>query len=229
MSKILLIEDDIDVGGFVSRGMKAEGYEVATVLTANSGLAYLQEHQVDIVVLDLMLPDMSGKEACRILREQGNTTPILMLTALDATEDKIDGLKSGADDYVVKPFDFDELLARVEVLLRRAQYPLQTAQTSVQVGEVWLDRETMTAKLAGELVELTSKEFELADMLFRSLGKVVSRSHILNKIWGLHSDPLTNVVDVYILHLRQKLKLDAETGLIRTVRGYGYKVVGPDQ
>jgi DNA-binding response OmpR family regulator len=147
-----------------------------------------------------------------------------MLTALDATEDKVEGLRGGADDYLTKPFDFDELLARIEALIRRGRGFEQKPDSRLAVGDIVLDRETMEVSRGGRVVELTAKEFQLLDLLMSAPGKVMSRTRILNKVWGYDSDPLTNVVDVYIRRIRAKLDLHADDGPIRTVRGYGYKL-----
>ncbi len=178
----------------------------------------------DVLILDVMLPGYSGKDLCQRLRASGIGSPILMLTALDAVEDKVDGLRSGADDYLTKPFDFEELLARVEALIRRAKGSPAEPVRVLQAGDVTLDRESKTVHRQGRLIELTAKEFQLLELLMSSPGKVMSRTRILNKVWNHDSDPLTNVVDVYIRRLRTKLGLDPDRGLIRTLRGYGYKL-----
>jgi DNA-binding response OmpR family regulator len=147
-----------------------------------------------------------------------------MLTAMDATEDKVEGLRGGADDYLTKPFDFDELLARIEALIRRGKGYEAKPDPRVVIGDLTLDREAMEVRKAGRVIELTAKEFQLLELLMSAPGKVMSRTRILNKVWGYDSDPLTNVVDVYIRRIRAKLELDPEHGLIRTVRGYGYKL-----
>ncbi len=220
---LLLVEDDERVRRFVVRGLAAEGYAVAIACDGPQGFALARTEPFDVVILDLMLPGYSGKELCQRLRGAGVGSPILMLTALDAVEDKVDGLRSGADDYLTKPFDFEELLARIEALIRRAKGSSAEPARVLQAGDVTLDRESMSVRRQGKLVELTAKEFQLLELLMSSPGKVMSRTRILNKVWNYDSDPLTNVVDVYIRRLRTKLGLDPDRGLIRTLRGYGYK------
>ncbi|MBQ1541915.1 DNA-binding response regulator [Caulobacter sp. CCUG 60055] len=225
---ILLVEDDLRVADFLIRGLEAEGHSVAHAKDGPEGYARATSENFDVLVLDVMLPGFSGKELCRKLRLRGLATPILMLTAMDATEDKIDGLRGGADDYLTKPFDFDELLARVEALARRGRGFDAGPPPRVVIGEVSLDRDAMEIRKSGRVVELTAKEYQLLDLLMSAPGKVMSRTRILNKVWGYDSDPLTNVVDVYIRRIRAKLELDPEAGLIRTVRGYGYKIDAGD-
>ncbi|HEY4213991.1 MAG TPA: response regulator transcription factor [Steroidobacteraceae bacterium] len=221
---LLLVEDDERVSRFVVRGLAAEGHAVAVASNAPQGLAMARAEPFDVLILDVMLPGYSGKDLCQRLRASGIGSPILMLTALDAVEDKVDGLRSGADDYLTKPFDFEELLARVEALIRRAKgTPVEPVRV-LQAADVTLDRESMSVHRQGRLIELTAKEFQLLDLLMSSPGKVMSRTRILNKVWNHDSDPLTNVVDVYIRRLRTKLGLDPDRGLIRTLRGYGYKL-----
>lgn len=221
---LLLVEDDTRVADFLTRGLAAEGYTVAHAGDGPQGLARATIESFDVLILDVMLPGFSGRELCKKLRVGGVTTPVLMLTAMDATEDKVDGLRGGADDYLTKPFDFDELLARIEALIRRGRGYESKPDPRLSAADVTLDRETMEVRRAGRLVELTAKEFQLLEFLLSSPGKVMSRTRILNKVWGYDSDPLTNVVDVYIRRIRAKLECDPETGLIRTVRGYGYKI-----
>jgi two-component system OmpR family response regulator len=221
---LLLVEDDDRVMRFVVRGLEAEGYSVAIAGDAPRGFALASSEPFDVMILDLMLPGFSGKDLCQRLRATGVGTPILMLTACDATEDKIDGLRSGADDYLTKPFDFEELLARIQALMRRSRCGSADLTQVLQAGDVTLDRESMTVRRQGKPVELTAKEFQLLELLMSSPGKVMSRTRILNKVWNCASDPLTNVVDVYIRRLRSKLGWDSECGLIRTLRGYGYKL-----
>ena len=221
---LLLVEDDERVSRFVVRGLAAEGHAVAVASNAPQGLAMARAEPFDVLILDVMLPGYSGKDLCQRLRASGIGSPILMLTALDAVEDKVDGLRSGADDYLTKPFDFEELLARVEALIRRAKGSPAEPVRVLQAGDITLDRESKTVLRQGRLIELTAKEFQLLELLLSSPGKVMSRTRILNKVWNHDSDPLTNVVDVYIRRLRTKLGLDPDRGLIRTLRGYGYKL-----
>jgi DNA-binding response OmpR family regulator len=220
---LLYVEDDERVRRFVVRGLEAEGYTVSVACDGPQGFALAKAEPFDVVILDVMLPGYSGKDLCQRLRTAGVGAPILMLTALDAIEDKVDGLRNGADDYLTKPFDFDELLARIEALIRRSKGSVAEPARVLQAGEVTLDRESMTVRRQGRPIELTLKEFQLLELLMSSPGKVLSRTRILNKLWNYDSDPLTNVVDVYIRRLRTKLGWDPERGLIHTLRGYGYK------
>jgi DNA-binding response OmpR family regulator len=221
---LLLVEDDERVRGFVVKGLESEGISVAIAEDGEKGLAKALTGQHDVIVLDVMLPGIEGRQLCRQLRAAQVNTPVLMLTALCATEDKIDGLRVGADDYMTKPFDFDEFLARIEALARRARGGMTAAPELLQVGDITIDRDARRVRKDGSIIELTSKEYQLLELLASSPGKVLSRTRILNKVWGYDSDPLTNVVDVYIRRLRSKLSWDLECGYIRTVRNYGYSL-----
>ena len=222
MTSLLLIEDDKRVAAFLERGLAVEGYVVELASDGRSGLALARSEPFDLIILDGMLPGLSGRDVLAQMRSGGVRTPVLMLTAMDATLDKIEGLRAGADDYLTKPFDFDELLARLEALLRRTGAGAAPSGV-VQAGSITLDRSAMSVTVNGAPVELTATEFQLLDLLMGAQGKVLSRARILNKIWGVGADPLTNIVDVYIRRLRAKLAMDAETGAIRTVRGFGYR------
>jgi DNA-binding response OmpR family regulator len=223
MTALLLIEDDRRVAAFLERGLAAEGYAVELAIDGRTGLALARTEPFDLIVLDGMLPGLSGRDVLAQLRAGGVRTPVLMLTAMDATQDKIEGLRAGADDYLTKPFDFDELLARLEALLRRANPAAAAPSTLLRAGAITLDRSTMAVTVNSAPVDLTATEFQLLDLLMSAQGKVLSRARILNKIWGMGADPLTNIVDVYIRRLRAKLAMEAETGAIRTVRGFGYR------
>jgi DNA-binding response OmpR family regulator len=221
---LLLVEDDERVRRFVVKGLQTEGISGAVAEGGETGLAKALAGGHDVIVLDVMLPDLDGRQLCRQLRAARVNTPVLMLTAMCATEDKIEGLRAGADDYLAKPFDFDEFLARIEALARRAGGTLAAPPTLLKVGNVEINRDAMRVRRDGETIELTSKEYQLLELLATAPGKVFSRARILNKIWGYDSDPLTNVVDVYVRRLRAKLGWDAESGCIRTVRNYGYRL-----
>ena len=221
--QILLVEDDERVRRFVLRGLEAEGYSVSAAFDGAEGLARATAEEFDVIILDVMLPRLDGRDVCRRLRAATITTPILMLTAMDHTEDKVGALRGGADDYLTKPFDFDELLARIEALARRKEGFAAEPPSVLQTGNVRMERDSMRVLLDGCHVELTGREYQLLEMLMCSRGKVLSRTHILNKVWGYDSDPLTNVVDVYIRRLRTKMHWDTENGWIRTIRNYGYR------
>jgi len=217
---ILLVEDESRVADFIRRGMRAEGWQVSHAADAGAALDSLSRDSFDVIVMDIMLPDLDGRELCGRLRGRGDATPILMLTALSAVEERVQGLRAGGDDYLPKPFDFDELLARVEALARRPRALL--TEESSRAGEPLMQRgpEGRAVGLRHTTVALTPKEHELFALLSASPGKVFSRARILSRVWGLHEDPLTNVVDVYIRRLRKKLGPLGEA--ITTVRGAGY-------
>jgi DNA-binding response OmpR family regulator len=225
--KVLLVEDDPRVADFLQRGLRAEGYATTVARTGPEGLELGRTGEADVIVLDLMLPGLHGLEVCQQLRAAGVKTPILMLTALASTEDKVEGLALGADDYLAKPFSFDELLARLKALLRRAR-GYREVQERLEVADLVLDCAALEVRRGGRLVELTAKELALLELLMRSPGRVHSRERILSAVWGLTADPLTNVVDVYISRLRAKVDEGSSRPLIRTVRGYGYKIDAGD-
>lgn len=224
LRKILMIEDDSRIADFVSRGLRAEGYLVEIMPTGREGLLAGRDPQFRTILLDIGLPDINGQQVCEQLRSEGVTTPILMLTARDAIPDKVKGLKSGADDYMTKPFSFEELLARVEALLRRAEMEYAEENPEVRIADLILNRQTHEVSRAGQTIELTAKEYNFLELLMISGGKLVSRARILEQVWGYSSDPLTNVVDVYIRQLRKKVDEGHTLKLIKTVRGFGYRL-----
>jgi DNA-binding response OmpR family regulator len=220
MSKILLVEDDERIVAFLKRGLAAEGFVVDVAANGQDALDLCQDHDYPLVILDRMLPVIDGIEVCRTLRRSNKQSLVLMLTAKDSVQDKIEGLHSGADDYLTKPFAFDELLARIAALLRRRPYT--EASGSLAVGDLVLDRATRSAQRGGRAIELTAKEFVLLQFLMENAGTVLSRSRILSNVWEHNSETYTNVVDVYVRYLRRKIDQDGEKPLIRTVRGAGY-------
>jgi two-component system OmpR family response regulator len=221
---ILLVEDDERIVEFVRRGLKAEGYRVETARTGQDGVALGASGSFRLIILDLGLPDLNGREVCERLRARGVDTPILMLTAMDTVQDKVVGLRSGADDYMTKPFAFEELLARIEALLRRRGGEVKSESTELRVADLVLNRETHEVRRGDQLIDLTPKEFALLEYFMRAPGKVLSRTRILEQVWGYSADPLTNVVDVYIRQLRRKIDDGHDEKLLKTVRGYGYKL-----
>ena len=223
---LLVIEDDPRVVDFLRRGLGAEGYHVTCARSGREGLALGQQHPFDVIILDLMLPEMHGHEVCRELRFAGVLTPVLMLTALDAVEDRVEGLRVGADDYLSKPFSFDELVARIEALIRRSAR-FQVTPEVCTIGDLTFDRESLTVCRGGHVLDLTAKELAILELLMNAPGKVFSRERILSSVWGYTADPLTNVVDVYIARLRKKLDVDGRGPTIVTVRGFGYKLETP--
>ncbi|MGY6274815.1 response regulator transcription factor [Methylomonas sp. MgM2] len=222
--RVLLVEDDRRIADFVERGLKAESYGVEVARSGRDAIAIGSEGQFQAIILDLGLPDMNGREVCERLRDKGVDTPILMLTARDTVQDKVTGLRSGADDYMTKPFAFEELLARIEVLMRRRTGEVKLDSTELQMADLMLNVATHEVKRGGAIIDLTPKEFALLECFMRMPGKVLSRTRILEQVWGYSSDPLTNVVDVYIRQLRRKIDDNFELKLLKTVRGYGYKM-----
>jgi len=216
--RILIIEDDEGISKVLRRALVYEGYQVDTALDGESGLNLNRDNHPDLVVLDWMLPGMDGLEVCRRLRELGSV-PILMLTAKEALEDRIHGLDAGADDYMVKPFELDELLARVRALLRRTQVERAPVLT---FGDLSLDTSTRQATRVGRVIMLTAKEYDLLELFMRHPRQVLTRELIFDRVWGYDFGGESNVLDVYIRYLRQKLESQGETRLIHTVRSVGY-------
>jgi DNA-binding response OmpR family regulator len=221
---ILVVEDDARVADFLVRGLKAEGYRVELARTGPEGLALARAADPGVLLLlDLMLPGLSGLELCQTLRAEGRHMPMLMLSALSNTEDKVNGLRLGADDYLTKPFAFEELLARIEALLRRGREQRPRAST-LQVADLVLDLERMQASRAGQSIALTARELAFLELLMSAPGRVYSRERILANVWGTNEDPLTNVIDVYVRRLRSKIDEGHALALIKTVRGFGYRL-----
>lgn len=223
MNNILIVEDDTRVADFLLRGLRAEGYAVQLARTGPAGLAMARGDDLSLLILDLMLPGLSGLELCQTLRAEGRQLPVLMLSAMGNTEDKVNGLRLGADDYLTKPFAFEELLARIEALLRRGREQRATAST-LQVADLVLDRERMQVSRAGQPIALTAKELAFLELLMSAPGRVYSRERILSNVWGTNEDPLTNVVDVYVRRLRAKVDDGHALPLLKTVRGFGYRL-----
>jgi DNA-binding response OmpR family regulator len=219
--KILVVEDDRVVGQYIRRGLEESQYHADLVDDGLEALRLISGGNYDIVVLDLRLPGMSGLEVLRTIRDRGNTTPILVLTAQDAVGHKVEALRAGADDYVTKPFAFEEVLARVEALSRR---PKQLSSPRLAVGDLELDMGSREVYRAGRAIELTPKEYAVLEYLMRHPGRVMSRTLITEYAWDYHFDPGTNIVDVVINRLRKKVDCDAEKKLLHTVRGVGYVI-----
>ena len=216
--RILVIEDEDSILQFLRRGLTYEGYRVETAVDGPSGLALARESPPDLVVLDWMLPGLDGLEVCRRLRAAGEV-PILMLTAKEAVSDRVEGLDAGADDYLVKPFEFDELLARIRALLRRAH---PEASDVLTFGDLRLDTGTHQAFRGDRLVELTAKEYELLELFMRNPRQVLTREVIFDRVWGYDFGGESNIIEVYVRYLRQKTEAAGESRLIHTVRGVGY-------
>jgi two-component system, OmpR family, response regulator len=219
--KILVVEDDRTVGQYVKRGLEEQLYHTDLVEDGMEGLRLASGGRYDLIVLDLRLPELNGLEVLRTLRDRGNTTPILVLTAQDAVDFKVQALRSGADDYVTKPFAFEELLARVEALGRR---PKEIRSPVLRVGDLELDGESREVRRGGERIELTPKEYTVLEYLMRHAGRVMSRTLITEYAWDYHFDPGTNIVDVVINRLRKKVDTGHAHKLVHTVRGVGYVV-----
>ncbi len=222
--RVLLVEDDERIVDFVQRGLKAEGYVVDVARSGLEAITLGTAGKFQVVILDLGLPDINGREVCERLRSFGVGTPILMLTARDTVQDKVTGLRSGADDYMTKPFAFEELLARIEVLMRRRNGDIKPEIKEFRIADLTLNGETHEVRRGDTLIDLTPKEFSLLECFMRMPGKVLSRTRILEQVWGYSADPLTNVVDVYIRQLRRKIDDDYDIKLLKTVRGFGYKL-----
>ena len=219
--RILVIEDDPTVGQYVKRGLEEQRWSVDLVADGEEGERRASSEAYDLVILDMRLPGKGGLEVLHALRARGFERPVLVLTAQDAVDAKVTTLRAGADDYVTKPFAFEELLARVEALARR---PRALATPALRVGDLELDRDTREVRRAGELIEVTPKEFTVLEYLMRHQGRVMSRTLITEYAWGYHFDPGTNIVDVVINHLRKKVDAKNERKLIHTVRGVGYSI-----
>lgn len=217
--RILVVEDSPRIASFLRKGLREEGYAVEVAEDGDTGFRRALEEGFDAAVVDVMLPGRSGIEMVRDLRGEGVELPVLLLTARDRTEDKVEGLDAGADDYLTKPFDFSELSARLRALLRRSGGP---APAVLRVGDLELDPSTHEVRRGGERVELTPKEFSLLEYLMRNPERPLSRAVIMEHVWGIRFDPGTNVVDVFINSLRNKL--DPERERIQTVRGVGYLI-----
>jgi heavy metal response regulator len=217
--RILIVEDEKKIAGFIRRGLREENYAVDAAFDGLEGLRLAGENPYDLVILDVMLPGMNGIELCARLRGRGFSSPIMMLTARDRVEDKVKGLDSGANDYLAKPFAFEELLARVRALLRKT--PGQAA-TTLKAGNLELDLLAHKTSRAGKEIQLSAKESALLEFLIRKAGTVVTRTMIAEHVWDIHFDTDTNVIDVYINYLRKKIDAGAAKKLIHTVRGKGY-------
>jgi len=225
--RILLVEDDDRVASFLERGLRAEGYFIVRAADGKEGLALALEGDFKLILLDIMLPGLNGLEVCQALRIKQNHTPIIMLTAMDESQDIVKGLRLGADDYVTKPFAYDELLARIEVVSKRTQ-AAKTNSDSLSFGPINFDRDSYVVTLNEMEVSLTVKEMAILELLMTHPGKYLSRERILTNVWGMDMDPMTNVVDVYIGKLRKKLMFeldDKQISMVETKRGIGYRLV----
>ncbi len=217
--RLLIVEDEKKVAGFIKKGMEEETYAVDVAYDGEEGFHLAELNQYDMIILDLMLPKMDGLEVLTRLRDKKVNTPILLLTAKDAVEDKVAGLNKGADDYLTKPFAFSELLARVRSLMRRGQ---TETKTELKVGDLNLDLVSHKVKRNSEEIELTGKEYSLLEYFMRNEGKVLTRTMIAEHVWDYNFDTFTNVIDVYVNHLRKKIDKKYPSKLLHTLRGIGY-------
>jgi len=223
--RVLLVEDDSETAAYIARGLREAGHVCDVVADGRDALATARDSDYDALVVDRMLPGLDGLSVIRRLRDERRSTPALVLSALGEVDDRIDGLRAGGDDYLVKPFAFTELLARLEALQRRAHGT--SAETRLTVGDLELDLLTRNATRAGRSIELQPREFRLLECLMRHSGQVVTRTMLLERVWDYHFDPQTNVIDVHISRLRSKIDRDFDAPLVHTVRGAGYILRAP--
>ena len=217
--KILLVEDEERLASFIRKGISAEGYEVEVAYDGRTGLALFRREIYDLIILDVNLPQLNGFELCRLIRSENEAIPVLMLTALDSLADKSDGFHAGADDYLAKPFEFQELLLRLRALTRRSgSRPKQI----LRLADLELNLDTKTVTRAGKRIDLTTREYALIEYLMLNKGKIISRVDISERVWSLNFDTNSNVIDVYISYLRKKIDKDFSPRLLHTIVGMGY-------
>jgi DNA-binding response OmpR family regulator len=224
--RILIVEDDPAIARFLERGLAAHGHRSVNVDNGQDGVMMATDESVDFVLLDIMLPGMNGQEVLKRIRARRPGLPILMLTARDELRDKVSALDGGADDYLTKPFDLDELLARMRALVRRADQP---QASRIELGDLKMDLRSHRVWRKDKMVDLSSREFALLEYFARHRGQVLSRQQILSGVWDYAFDPGSNIVDVYVRYLRNKLDRPGERSLIKTVRGAGYRFEPPEQ
>lgn len=217
--RVLIIEDEKKVAGFIKKGLEEEQYVVDVAYDGEEGYYLAEQNQYDLVILDIMIPKKDGLAVLAQLRDNKIDTPILLLTAKDSVDDKVTGLNKGADDYLTKPFAFSELLARIRVLLRRGK---METKTTLQVGDLVLDLVSHKVRRNEEEIELTGKEYSLLEYFMRNPGKVLTRTMIAEHVWDYNFDTFTNVIDVYVNHLRKKIDKNFPNKLLHTLRGVGY-------
>jgi DNA-binding response OmpR family regulator len=224
--RLLVVEDEATIADFIVNGLTEEGYAVDLARDGETALDLIEAGTFEVILLDIILPKIDGLEVCRRLREHGVRTPVLMLTARDAIEDRVAGLDTGADDYLVKPFAFAELVARVRALARREPAVIDPV---LRVGDLELDTTTRRAKRGGRLIDLTAKQYALLEYLMRNPGRVLTRTMITERVWNFETLNVANVIDVHIGHLRRKIDDKEAVKLIHTVHGAGYKVAVPER
>ncbi|MCE2927128.1 MAG: response regulator transcription factor [Rickettsiales bacterium] len=221
--KLLLIEDDLESAKYLAKGLREHGHVVDHRASGKDGLFMATTEHYDALIVDRMVPEVDGMTVVQTLRASGNETPILFLTALDKVEEKVKGLKAGADDYLAKPYSFTELMARLETITRRKSG--EKAVTKLVCGELEMDLLTRTVRRAGKEIDLQAREFSLLEYLMRNSGTVITRTMLLEHVWDYNFDPQTNVIDVHISRLRQKIDKGFDKSMIQTLRGAGYKLV----
>lgn len=234
MKRILLVEDEVNVVSFIKKGLSEEGYEVTVALDGDTGLKMALEGEFDLIILDIMLPGTNGLDICKEVRERNIITPVLFVTALGTAENVAIGLDKGADDYLVKPFKFIELQARVKSLLRRSGYMsagavIPDSENKYSIADLEMDDYTKTVTRGGKVISLTSTEYRLLLLFLKNKRRVLSRIDILDNVWGVNSDFGTNVVDVYVNYLRKKIDKDQSVKLLHTVVGMGYVLKEGDE
>jgi len=224
--KILVVEDDMETASYIAGGLREQGFTVDEAMNGREGLFLAASEHYDVVVLDRMLPQIDGLAVIKTLRGAGVKTPILVLTTMGGVRDRVEGLEAGADDYLTKPFAYEELLARVNALFRRP--PLAATETVLQVGDLRIDLITHTVSRGGKSIELQAQEYKLLEYLMRNAGRTVTRTMLLEKVWEFYFDPKTNIVETNISRLRAKVDRGFATQLIHTIRGAGYRVQAPE-
>ncbi|MEZ5692222.1 MAG: response regulator transcription factor [Rickettsiales bacterium] len=220
--KILLIEDDNESAGYLLKGLKEQGYVTDHCVSGRDGLFLATTENYDAMIIDRMVPDLDGVTIVKTLRASNNETPIIFLTALDKVEERVKGLKAGADDYLAKPYSFSELQARLESITRRKNG--EKSETTLTCGDLEMNLLTRSVKRGGKTIELQAREFSLLEYMMKNCGNVVTRTMLLEHVWDYNFDPQTNVIDVHISRLRQKVDKDFDKSLIHTLRGAGYKI-----
>ena len=221
--RILIVEDEARIADFLQRGLRAEGHFCVVANDGEAGLSLALDGDFDLILLDMMLPGIHGRDVCQQLRMNKINTPLIILSAMDSLDDVIAGLRMGADDYMTKPFSFEELLARIETVMRRSS-EIAKEEQSLATGRLAFDRQSLRFSVDGKDIKMTAKELAIIELLMSNPGTLFSRERILSNVWGLNMDPLTNVVDVYIGKLRKKIDSDDADSMIETVRGLGYRL-----
>ena len=224
--RILVVEDDLETASYIAKGLNESGHGVDVSHDGKDGLFMGLEQNYDAIVIDRMLPGLDGLSVIQTLRSAKNQTPVLILSALGEVDDRVEGLRAGSDDYLVKPFAFAELLARLEALVRRGD--VQTTETTLRVGDLEMDLLSRVVKRAGRVIELQPREFRLLECLMRHSGQVITRTMLLESVWNYHFDPQTNIIDVHISRLRGKIDKSFEQPLLHTIRGAGYSLRAPE-